>query len=334
MLAFEDPERSRYGDDAPRPLLTHVWYPARPGTKEALWAIGPFRAGYGAVEAPLRETKEKLPLVVLSHGTGGAAAQLSWVAEALVTGGYLVAAVNHHGNTAAEDVYWPQGFALWWERARDLSVLIDRLLQDARFGPRIDEGRIGALGFSLGGYTVLAVAGARTDIKRWKRFCAKHPDAGGCALPPEAPFHLADLERLAKEDPEFMASIERAREAYADPRVRAVVALAPALGSAFDPKSLAEVRVPVKIIVGDRDQQAEPRYNAERIVREVPYASLDLLPQVSHYTFLAECTLRGSWLVSDLCSEPGGVDRAAVHHQVAADARAFFDRELRGVHLD
>jgi predicted dienelactone hydrolase len=54
--------------------------------------------------------------------------------------------------------YTVQGFTLWWERAKDLSTVLDDVLADPDFGPHIDRRRIGAAGFSLGGYTVIEFA--------------------------------------------------------------------------------------------------------------------------------------------------------------------------------
>jgi len=108
-----------------------LWYPAAAGSVESEWYVGVFRFGRNALEAPFADTRRH-PLIVLSHGTGGSAAQLSWLAGALVNTGFVVAAVNHHGNTATEDTAWPQGFVLPAERARDLIVLIDRLLADTQ----------------------------------------------------------------------------------------------------------------------------------------------------------------------------------------------------------
>jgi predicted dienelactone hydrolase len=115
-LFYEDAERTRWAGDGPRPLRTTVWYPAERPATETEWTVGVFRAGRTAVDAEIGGPMGPLPLVVLSHGTGGAAAQLSWLAEHLAAHGYLVAAVNHHGNTAAEAAYLSHGFALWWER--------------------------------------------------------------------------------------------------------------------------------------------------------------------------------------------------------------------------
>jgi len=153
--AFTDIERTNWAGADHRPLATTVWYPAHVNSVESTWDAGIFKFGHTALNAPFAD-ESKRPLIVMSHGTGGSSAQLSWLAEELVYAGFIVAAVNHHGNTAVEDKSWPHGFVLPNERARDLAVLIDRLLADPRLGPHIDPTRIGAAGFSLGGYTVSA----------------------------------------------------------------------------------------------------------------------------------------------------------------------------------
>jgi len=56
-----------------------------------------FNAGWNARQAPLSAAATKRPLIVLSHGTGGGAAGMAWLAETLASNGYIVAAVNHHG---------------------------------------------------------------------------------------------------------------------------------------------------------------------------------------------------------------------------------------------
>ncbi|MEO8922853.1 MAG: hypothetical protein ABI330_08520, partial [Caldimonas sp.] len=85
------------------------------------------------VDAPMTAEPAKLPLIVVSQGTGGSAAAIAWLGETLAGNGYIVAAVNHHGNTAAEDEKRLEGTLIWWDRPRDLSVFIDKLLSDPRF---------------------------------------------------------------------------------------------------------------------------------------------------------------------------------------------------------
>ncbi len=328
FAVYEDSTRRSWIETGNRPLATTIWYPTVQGSRETEWRIGVFRAGWTAQGAPIAATPTKLPLIILSHGTGGAAAQLSWLAETLASNGYIVAAVNHHGNTAFEETYLPQGFMLWWERAQDISVVIDKLLADPRFGPRIDVSGIGAAGFSLGGYTVLAMAGARLDKNQLKQYCTDKPNDPSCKLPPEAPFSMSNVQRLSEQDEGVKSSLSRAEKSYRDTRVRAVYAIAPVLGPALNKQSLADIAIPVRIVVGTMDDQAPPKTNAEPIASFVPRAELQLLPDAIHYTFLACCSIKGQLFVRPLCSDPARTDRENVHKRVSADALDYFNRTL------
>ena len=328
--SYADSTRSDWSGRSLRPLEATVWYPAAHGSPEVEWQAGVFRFGRGAPNAPFADTTRR-PLVVLSHGTGGSAAQLSWLAEELVAAGFVVAGVDHHGNTATETRYRPQGFVLPWERARDLSVLIDRLLADSAVGPQIDSSRVGAAGFSLGGYSVLALAGAHLSFVDWQRRCAARPEAPACVLPPEAPFTRADLDSLARTDVQFRASVARSEQPTWDARVRAVFAMAPALVPVLDSASLATIHIPILVVVGGEDTQVAPGPTEAMLTRFVPSAVVKLLPGVGHYAFLAPCTWRGRVIVRTLCTD-GGRARVEFHNRVAADAVRFFSTWLtRGV---
>ena len=326
---YEDTARRSWTGPQVRPLATAVWYPAAPGTRESEWRVGIFNAGWSAQKAPLSAAATKRPLIVLSHGTGGGAAALSWLAETLASSGYIVAAVNHHGNTAAEPSYQLQGFMLWWERARDISVLIDRLVADPQFGAHIDPSRIGVAGFSLGGYTALATVGARLAYQQWKSFCASRPAEPTCTLPPEASFSMADVQRLLDHDDRVKEAVSHSHESFRDPRIRAAFAIAPVLGPAMTKTSLAEIKVPVRIIVGSKDDQASPDANARPLASAIPNAELEVLPNVTHYTFLARCNLLGKVVARSFCTDPDQIDREEVHRRVGTDALKFFDRTLQ-----
>ena len=324
--AYVDAERTNWAGDGSRPLATTVWYPASADSIEAKWNAGVFRFGSSALDAPFVDTLRH-PLIVMSHGTGGSAAQLSWLAESLVGAGFIVAAVNHHGNTAVEDKAWPQGFVLPGERAQDLAVLIDRLLADPQLSSHIDAARIGAAGFSLGGYSVLAAAGAQLTFAERQQRCKIQVENPVCHLPPEADFTDADIQSLTQSDPAFQASMSREGQRTADGRIRAVYAIAPAFLSLMDKQNLAS-EVPLRVVLAEQDRQILFLKTQEAVSTNLPAASVMRIPDAGHYAFLAPCSFRGRIFLGNLCKDPGGVDRIALHQRIGADAAGFFTARL------
>jgi dienelactone hydrolase len=179
-----------------------------------------FVLGSAAQDADLAYVPNRFPLIVLSHGTGGSALQMAWLGTILARRGYIAVAVNHPGNNATEN-YMPQGFSTWWERARNLSTVIDFVLSDPMFGKRIDSNRIGAAGFSLGGYTMIEIAGGVTDVDALRQFCPSSRADGLCKSPPEFPTLLEGIEKQSKTDAEFQAALRHPSDLYHDSRVRA-----------------------------------------------------------------------------------------------------------------
>ncbi|MEP1229973.1 MAG: peptidase, partial [Litorimonas sp.] len=53
-----------------------------------------FIGGYAARKATLSETSETYPLIIMSHGTGGAGMQMMWLCRELAAQGYIVAAID------------------------------------------------------------------------------------------------------------------------------------------------------------------------------------------------------------------------------------------------
>lgn len=316
-------------------LVTRIWYPVDPSLSETTHDIGApgrltFRGHPAADGAPLSPAQTKYPLLVLSHGTGGSADSLDWLASALAADGYIVAGVNHPGNNALEPLT-RDGFTLWWERATDISEMLDGMLADPMLGPHIDQDRIGAVGFSLGGYTVLELAGARTNLQAFMRFCAS-PAADAICHPPEA----ARLDHdpasaavtLATLSPETKASRARAGDSYRDPRIKAVFAIAPGLGEAFDSTSFADVSIPVSLLAGAADMTAPVETNIRHIESLMPGAHITIVPGAAHYTFLDTCLPGLVDRLANICKDNPGVDRDAVHAQTAERALDFFAAAL------
>src|SRR5471030_3224271 len=100
-------------------LRVVVWYPAPVTAVEVQQVIGSpsaalFEAGMASPNAPMIPAMQPLPLIVLSHGTGGSKEQMAWLGTALARAGFIAAAVDHPGNNAV-GAYTAEGFALWWE---------------------------------------------------------------------------------------------------------------------------------------------------------------------------------------------------------------------------
>ncbi len=327
---YVDTTRRNWAEDGWRPLTTAIWYPTvASGIPDTIWIGAPdrheFRSGTALMSAPLDGAAERHPLIVLSHGTGGSALQMMWLGQQLAAHGFIVAAVNHHGNTGAEPVPTPQGFVLWWERARDMSAVISAVLTDSTFRDRIDTTRIGAAGFSLGGYTVIELAGGRTDLGGLAEQCRSKRNPTLCDAPPEYPNLLADLAQLGSNR-RFAGSLAHAADSYRDPRIRSVFVIAPAQGGAFTAASLSDVHIPVSIVVGGSDSIAPSATNAELFASRIAGATLQTIPLAGHYTFLSPCTAHGVEDIPLLCHDAAGADRISIHLQVADSAAAFFDR--------
>jgi predicted dienelactone hydrolase len=134
-----------------------VWYPCAERSGEI--PVGPF-ALQGVRNCP--PAGEHLPLVAVSHGRGGSLLGHHDTAEILADNGFVVAAINHPGDTA-QDLSRSSDLSAFVERPTDIKRLIDFMIDASPFATRIDQDRIGFFGFSRGGYTGLVLLGANPD---------------------------------------------------------------------------------------------------------------------------------------------------------------------------
>src|SRR5437763_1858789 len=114
---------------------------------------------------------DRLPLIVMSHGRRGWYGGHHDTAAALADAGFVVAVLNHPGDTW-RDTSRTDGLSVLVERPADMKRLIDYMLEAWPDASRIDPKRIGLYGFSFGGYTGLAVIGGNPDLRKGLPNCA------------------------------------------------------------------------------------------------------------------------------------------------------------------
>jgi predicted dienelactone hydrolase len=303
--------------DAPATIVA-LYYPTQAPARAV--PMGPFTPNVAMQAVPEATVKG---LIVLSHGTGGSEIGHGRLAEGLAGQGYLVAALRHPRDNWQDRSLLHDGPAAYLdERPRQVSRVIDALLRDPQWKDRIARDgqgpRVGAVGHSAGGYTVLALAGGQPDVSRMARHC--------------------DAERA--DDPIFcstgrtgpaMASsgvMPAGAAALVDRRVRAVVALAP-VGVVFTAQSLAGIRLPVAVYGADMDRWLVPRFHAAWIARNLPDSPLRHVPNAWHFAFMDTPNMAIGSEDGDIRADPPGFDRSAFLGRLSRELPAFFDAAFK-----
>lgn len=327
---FVDESRLDWNGLESRPVKWCCWYPAPSDvhTEEHLFggseALPLFTQGLIAKNVEISNKKSKWPLVLLSHGTGGSANGMGWLATRLAQRGYICVGVDHHGNTASEP-YRAEGFICWWERPSDFSLIIDRVDQIPPIQNKVSVEEISFAGFSLGGYTGLALVGAITSMEQFVSWLNENPNPIGG--PREFPHIDREISRLMSDSERFRQSWNRQGELYLDPRISKCVAIAPAPPiRAFLTLSLSSIECPVFIISGESDLEAPFEECALWLSEQNPSFRLKSLGRdVGHYAFIAECTEHGRCTEPDICLDPTGTIRSNIHNDVASMIGEFLN---------
>lgn len=306
-----------------KPAHFALYYPTQDAAR--VIPMGPFPQTVAINGAPEPTVKG---LIVLSHGTASTEIGFATLAQALARNGYLVASVEHVGDTWQDLSMRATPGRYFAERPRQVSRVIDTLLADPQWRARIANGadgqpRIGALGHSAGGYTVLALAGGKPVLSRMRTHCETEAelDPVFCKLSHSIGGSSAQASAAADVQDEPV---------QADPRVRAVMALAP-MGVAFSASSLASITVPVAVYAGEKDTFLVPRFHAQWVKQNMrgANATLQVVPNAGHYAFMNTPTMDLPSPDGSVAGDPQGFDRAAFLDRFAQESIAFFDKNLR-----
>lgn len=290
----------------PAGIPTRLWYPTQ--AQPVPWV-------YNGV-FPITARKDAAPLagrrglIILSHGSYGEPYMLYDYPEYLAARGYIVATPKHPRDNNADSSGTGSDLQLVG-RSRHIARVIDGVLRDPVFGPLIDPQKIGMIGFSAGGFTALAVLGAVPDFARLTEYCQGQRDDGiACS---------GGLEgKVRIERPDWRQT--------PDPRVKAAVIMAPGYGFMFSRKTLQEVTRPLLIYRAANDSAIRHPFSEEWIAENLGRKPEYHVVPGEHLTFLSPCAPDTT---ADVCRDPPGVDRRAVHGEINAGMLDFFERTLR-----
>ena len=251
---------------------------------------------------------DRLPLIVMSHGSGGWFGAHRDTAAALADAGFVVAAIDHPGDNAT-DRSRIDTLSILTDRPTDIRRLTDFMLDRWPEAAKLDRGRIGFFGFSRGAYTGLVIAGGRLDILGIAPLCAEGFIDGMCAEIGKGKFP--------------------AQRPAADGRFAAAVLADLEFGRAFTLEGLADVKVPIQLWASERGGDGVLPEDNEAIDENLP-AKPDyrVVPHAGHFAFIVPCSAEAAKALPEICVDAEGFDRVAFHKEFNAAVVAFFRKHL------
>ncbi|ELY4724246.1 alpha/beta hydrolase family protein [Cronobacter sp. 153480017-3] len=308
---------------ATRPLDVAVWYPTY--DNHAPETVGDNIVFSGVnVQRDATPAPGAHPVLLLSHGFGGNWRNLNWLAHAMAEQGYIVAAVDHPGTTTRNKS--PAQAQALRQRPEDVTRVLDALIASPEKTGKPDEQRIAAAGHSLGGWTVMELAGARFSAPRFLADCKSHPALGGCIVA-----HTLGIDLPGAQN--------RLAESQRDVRIKAVVSLDLGLARGFTLQSLAKVEIPVLVMSAGVDSDDVPAaLESGYLTHGLPgqLARAISVPGATHFSFMQLCKPGAQAVIEAqepgegiVCSDGAGFSREKIHQQLTAQISGFLNQALR-----
>lgn len=288
-----------------------VWYPSNVQTSPH--PLGMFSQDV-ALNVPI--AGQGLPLILISHGTGGSLSSHLDTAQALARAGMVVIAITHIGDNSQDQSYVGNRVDLT-DRPRQIKVALDWALTSWPGNMNLNPRRVGVFGFSLGAFTSLVLLGGTPELNRMAQLCESNPNAPECAFIQKT---HGDQLNPSTEIPAWTH----------DGRIKAAVIAAPTAGYLFGPGALREVNAPIQVWRAEDDSWAPDAWNGA-IVRDnlKVHPDAHLVQGADHFVFLAPCSESLAAVAPQICQDPAGFDRAAFHRAFNRSVVDFFSTRLR-----
>jgi len=300
-----------------RVLQTSIWYPTQAKQTTIFGENVVFKGFEASKDAKIKEGK--YPLFILVHGTSGNWKNLSWLAYKLAQNGAIVIAANHPGYTTAKST--PLSVIRAWNQPLDISFLLDAFFK-SKFRNFLDAKQIYIIGYSLGGYSAMALAGARVDMKSYPSFCSKNKDES-CKYFQKTFSHF---------DAEFY---KNSSKDYRDKRVRGVVAIAPGFVEVMSDNSLKNITIPTLIIGAQEDKNIPPSKHFYKKMKVFSKAiRYKQIADASHFSFMQICK-KGALKILEkekaafVCKDGAQKNREEIHKELYQDIVEFI-KTLKG----
>jgi predicted dienelactone hydrolase len=290
-------------------LHANVWYPAKTGENAVLVGDNAvFRGTPAFRDAPAREGR--FPLILIAHGGFRSAPGVaSWLASALASRGFI--AVVMKPPTMPDGLAQQSVLSELWLRPADLSAAISAVEKEPSLVAQIDAEEVGAVGFFLGGYSVLSLAGARVDPEAFARSCDGSARSLDCIWFAEGGvnLHLVGADRLGRSN--------------LDPRLKVAIVVDPELTGSLTSQSLRAITAAVHVINLGASKEIPSALDASQLASRIPGARYSAIRDAVPFSSFAECKPKGPAILESeggevqLCDDGNGQSREAIHSQIA-----------------
>ena len=300
------------------PFNGRIWYPISLENEVTPIPSSPiFHQYLGKKDAVIVKRDTLFPFLILSHGSGGAALRLDWMAQYFAEHGWIVVGINHPGNTFDDNS--AEGLMQVWKRPKQISEFLDWFFKNYSWSNRIDTKQIAAAGHSAGGATVLMLAGARLSKLRLQNpvpFCVPKPSG----LDDE---RCSELKKIKTEK----YKTQDVEGDYYDPRVKAVIGLDPGFAKSFDSKYAGSLKVPVLLVLSDKLKSPEGQIYSHDLPNIFSGAESYIPPGSIHISFISSCSSSGLEKNLPICT--GDEDRDQIHILINEHAYDFLMKVFR-----